>query len=1031
MTAQRLHILNDNDIAALYAAPEFNATERSHFFALPPALLKSLKITKTNGKNTSAKLYFILQYGYFKAKHQFFNFSYQDVKHDVVFIMAQYFPKDGKPHQLPIRKTQRAMKLQIAEFMGFSDSMEKVDRVILEKTHQLAKTTPDLVAIFEEILHALETEKLILPKYSRLQNKLGAAMKSYSQHLNQQIKHALPKKVHQSLGNLLKMKEDFYAITTLQFDAKSFQTKEMSAEIDKLMMCQPIFDFAQTFLPTLALSRSIIDYYADLVNLYTVQRLQELLKETAYLYMMCYVYRRYERLMNNVTQGFAYYVDKYCSEGKKITKEALSITETPLEEHRTEIGKLMGIFTDKNVMRQSGAHIEKVAFKVMPEEEIAAVSEQLLHGERNRKRQEEKLIWTFHKENYQALLINLRPLFLAIDFTGQAGLKPLLKATEFLKKLLKKNKTLRDFPITKIPTAHIKPAFLVQYFTENMSKKAASKKTINPYQYEFYLYQMIRKNIKSSTIHVDNSIDYKSFEAEIKIPKDWAKQEEQILKTLNNTILSRPIDDTLTELKNILEPLIERTNRRALNGENKHINIKHFRDGHVEWTLPYPKRNIEIDNPFYDQLDIKLISEIYDFVAKETGFAELFTHIKPRGPKNTLDTIAHKGVIFANGTTHGTHAFSKLSNISYQRLQTAEQNNIRLATLRAAADKIVNCMINLTIFDGYDLSKQKHGSSDGSKKKTRRRVIKARHSTKYFGTDIGVVIMTMTLNHVPFSTRIISPNEHESHTLYPMVFQNTSLIDPDIISTDTAGTNNVNDFMYYLIGKTHAPCYRSTPRKVKTICGFKTEERYKDCLIKPESTVDVKKIKKYWPELVPILASILSHDVSQENVIKKLCSHDYKSEVKEAVWELNNILKSIHLLKYIDDIQYRRDIRTALNRGEAYHQLLKSIMKIGGGEFRGMSELEVEIWNECTRLIALMIIYYNMHLLSKLYDAALANKDTAAINFLKKISPVASQHLQLGGLYAFSETPTTINVDQVVEVLSKILEKNINTSLSS
>ncbi len=93
MTAQRLHILNDNDIAALYAAPEFNATERSHFFALPPVLLKSLKITKTNGKNTPAKLYFILQYGYFKAKHQFFNFSYQDVKHDVAFIMAQYFPK--------------------------------------------------------------------------------------------------------------------------------------------------------------------------------------------------------------------------------------------------------------------------------------------------------------------------------------------------------------------------------------------------------------------------------------------------------------------------------------------------------------------------------------------------------------------------------------------------------------------------------------------------------------------------------------------------------------------------------------------------------------------------------------------------------------------------------------------------------------------------------------------------------------------------------------------------------------------------
>lgn len=67
-----------------------------------------------------------------------------------------------------------------------------------------------------------------------------------------------------------------------------------------------------------------------------------------------------------------------------------------------------------------------------------------------------------------------------------------------------------------------------------------------------------------------------------------------------------------------------------------------------------------------------------------------------------------------------------------------------------------------------------------------------------------------------------------------------------------------------------------------------------------------------------------------------------------------------------------------------------------------------------------------MHLLSKLYESALANNDKATIEYLKHISPVASQHIQLGGLYAFSETPTTIDIDQVVETLEEILTKNIN-----
>ena len=192
--------------------------------------------------------------------------------------------------------------------------------------------------------------------------------------------------------------------------------------------------------------------------------------------------------------------------------------------------------------------------------------------------------------------------------------------------------------------------------------------------------------------------------------------------------------------------------------------------------------------------------------------------------------------------------------------------------------------------------------------------------------------------------------------------------------------------------------------------------------------MDIKLIKEKWPDLVPILVSLLSYDTTQENIIKTLSSHDFKSETKDAMWELNNILKSIHLLKYVDDPVYRQYIRTSLNRGEAYHQILEKIMAVGGSDFRGMSELEVEIWNECARLIALIIIYYNMHLLSKLYENAVLRNDTAAIEFLKHISPVASQHININGLYEFSETIEDIDVDGILEVINKILEDTIKPS---
>ena len=261
-----------------------------------------------------------------------------------------------------------------------------------------------------------------------------------------------------------------------------------------------------------------------------------------------------------------------------------------------------------------------------------------------------------------------------------------------------------------------------------------------------------------------------------------------------------------------------------------------------------------------------------------------------------------------------------------------------------------------------------------------------------------------------------------------MLYSNTSEIDPDIISTDTAGSNNINDLMYYVLGKTHAPCYRSTARKAEGICGFKPLSHYENLLIQPGYQTKTALIIEKWPEIQSVLASMLLHDSRQENIIRILSSHDFKSDLKDAIWELNNIPKSIHILKFIDDPEYRRNIRTSLNRGEAYNLLLKMVMDVGGGDFRGMSELEVEIWNECTRIITLVIICYNMHILSKLYEDAIRRNDQATIELLKHISPVASQHINIGGLYEFSETLSTINVDSIVDMLGKILADTINTS---
>jgi hypothetical protein len=103
---------------------------------------------------------------------------------------------------------------------------------------------------------------------------------------------------------------------------------------------------------------------------------------------------------------------------------------------------------------------------VMSEEDILLNSKLLQQKEIARKKQEQKLIWEYHKNNYQSLLINLRPLFLVIDFEGASHLKNLFKAVKFLKSSIKNKKALKKIPYDSIPIAHIRPKSLIDNFTE-------------------------------------------------------------------------------------------------------------------------------------------------------------------------------------------------------------------------------------------------------------------------------------------------------------------------------------------------------------------------------------------------------------------------------------------------------------------------------------------------------------------------------------------------------------------------------------
>ena len=80
----------------------------------------------------------------------------------------------------------------------------------------------------------------------------------------------------------------------------------------------------------------------------------------------------------------------------------------------------------------------------------------------------------------------------------------------------------------------------------------------------------------------------------------------------------------------------------------------------------------------------------------------------------------------------------------------------------------------------------------------------------------------------------------------------------------------------------------------------------------------------------------------------------------------------------------------------------------------GRTDIEVEISNQCARLIANAIIYYNSAILSRLLTKCEASGNEKALALLKKISPAAWRHIHLNGHYTFHGDGQIIDLDVIV-----------------
>jgi TnpA family transposase len=928
----------------------------------------------------------------------------------VAWIRRPWFPQFDDPIILAGKATRIKQQEIILRLTGFRLCSAAEREQLRQRALQAVRISSKPLFILRDLRHYLAEQQIVAPGYSTLQDITSVTLTVEQERLNTLLDAYLSSFDSKALLQLLKNPRGLYEITRIKREPKDFGEKEMRREIARGEQIATLYEIAQRILPHLSISNESIKYYASLVAYYSVYKLQRFERNTTFVYLLCFVRHRYRQMHDNLLNCLIYQVHLYNETAREVAKERISVFRQAQAEGLAKAGQVLRLFTTTDIAPETPFAVVKAnAFAIVPEDELNQMAASLIEQATI---DETAWQWAYLDERHIEFKRRLRPMLRALTFEALSADMPLLEALRFIQQAFRDQYILRqidedDFPLAFVPD-HIK-----RYLYK---RDENDRKFLSADRYEFLVYRMLRHALIAGDIFCRDSVRFRSLEDDLLGEERWA-QKAALLEETGLTILSTPIETLLDELEAELEAQIVTVNARIRQGENTHFKRK----AGGRWSLPYTRAASPVNHVFFEQVPDIDIQTIVRFAHQHTGMLDRFEHVQPRFTKQQRDDASLIAALVAWGTNMGIGRMGNISDIGFNRLSSISDSYLRLENLHAINAIVSDAIAALPVFYLYNIDDTVHSSSDGQKFETRVHTINARHAAKYFGLGKGVVAYTLVANHVPLNAQVIGANEHESHYVFDLLFNNATTVQPDVHSTDTHGTNHVNFALLHLFGYRFAPRYKDIYDKVRTgLYGFKHPSQYDDgLLLKPIRKVQRPLIVSEWENMVRIFLSLALKTTTQSIIVGKLSSYARKNRTKRALWELDNIFRSLYLLQYVDSLTLRRHVQQALGRGEAYHQMRRAVSFANFGALRFRTEGDQQIWGECSRLLTNCIIYYNAVILSRLLDVRQLDGDAVQVDRLARVSPIAWRHVNFQGRYTFLQTQPTPNIDQLVEKLGQ------------
>lgn len=583
---------------------------------------------------------------------------------------------------------------------------------------------------------------------------------------------------------------------------------------------------------------------------------------------------------------------------------------------------------------------------------------------------------------YRSVLFQLLDL-LQIGSTTQD--QHLIKALGFIKQYSHAHRKYLPFEIDL--------SFLSQRWLSYVQKQEGGKILLDRRALEACLFSYLAHGLQCGDIFVLDSEKYADYRVQL---LSWKECKEKLANYCKHVNLPTTSKEFVLNLKSQLLKTIKEVDHSF--PENFEFSIDSNGIPHLKKQKPvsplegfkFFEESIRSRMPERHLLDVLKYTDCWTKYTRNFG--------PPSGSEPKLSDAIRRYLltIFGYGCNLGPSQTARHvpSMINYHTLRRINAGHVNSTKLEAALNDIINEYTRFELPKFWGAGNV--AIADGTHIELRKNNLMGEHHIRYGGYG-GIAYHHISDTYIALFTNFIACGVWEAVYIFDGLLQNKSELQPNILHADTQGQSEPVFGLAYLLGIKLMPRMRNWNDVIFYRPDDCSSFQHIDQLFTEK--INWQLIETHWKDLMQIVLSIQAGKILPSMLLRKLGIRSRKNKLYQAFRELGRVERTMFLLRYVSDPNFRRGIQSETTKIESYNSFLDWV-SFGGPVIKSGNPEEQEKQLKYMNLVANSIMLSNIVDLTNIINQLIKEGLDVTPKLISKLSPYMRQHIRRFGHYS-------------------------------